>query len=82
MWGAAALQVTKSAQRFAVRAEAEGQNVDVEEVVKDLQEKVRAGNYWVFTFQINASKVGEQRSSPEHNLCGSFALRWANHHAF
>jgi hypothetical protein len=38
--GAAALQVTKSAQRFAVRAEAAEQNVDVEEVVKDLQEKV------------------------------------------
>ena len=37
--GAAALQVTKSAQRFVVRASAE-QNVDVEEVVKDLQDKV------------------------------------------
>ncbi len=37
--GAAALQVTKAAQRFTVRAAADG-NVDVEEVVKDLQDKV------------------------------------------
>lgn len=40
VWGAGALQVTKASQRFIVRASAE-QNVDVEAVVKDLQEKVR-----------------------------------------
>lgn len=40
-WGAGALQVTKASQRFVVRASAE-QNVDVEAVVKDLQEKVSA----------------------------------------
>ena len=43
MRGAAALQVTKAAQRFAVRVSATEQNVDVEEVVKDLQEKVSFG---------------------------------------
>ena len=38
--GAGALQVTKAAQRFAVRAAASEDSVDVEAVVKDLQDKV------------------------------------------
>ena len=44
MGAAATVQVAKPAQRFIARAEATEQNVDVEEVVKDLQEKVR----WCF----------------------------------
>lgn len=38
--GAGALQVTKASQRFAVRASATESSVDVEAIVKDLQEKV------------------------------------------